>query len=106
MDQPSPAADNPLLQPWNAPFGAPPFDRVRPEHFLPAFEAALAERRAEIAAIVGNPQQPTFANTIAALELAGGLLRRVSGAFFHLAGAQTSDAIERIERDVAPILAR
>jgi peptidyl-dipeptidase Dcp len=106
MDQPSPAADNPLLQPWNAPFGAPPFDRVRPEHFLPAFEAALAERRAEIAAIVGNPQQPTFANTIAALERAGGLLRRVSGAFFHLAGAQTSDAIERIERDVAPILAR
>jgi len=106
MDQPSPATDNPLLETWDAPFGGPSFDRIRPEHFPPAFETALAKRRAEIAAIVADPAQPTFDNTIAALERAGAQLRRVSAAFFHLAGAQTNDEIERIERDVAPVLAR
>ena len=106
MDQPAPALDNPLLQPWNAPFDAPPFDRVSSEHFPPAFDAALAERRAEIAAIVGDPAAPSFDNTIAALERAGGRLRRLSGAFFHLAGAQSNEAIERVEREIAPILAR
>ena len=65
MDQLSPPVDNPLLAPWDAPFGAPPFDRIRPEHFPPAFDAALALRRAEIAAIVADPAAPTFDNTIA-----------------------------------------
>ena len=102
----TPDASNPLLQPWDAPFGAPPFDRLAPEHFPPAFDAALAERRAEIAAIVADPEPPSFANTIVALERSGERLSRISSAFFHLAGAATSDAIERIERDVAPILAR
>jgi peptidyl-dipeptidase Dcp len=106
MDQPSSAADNPLLEPWDTPFGAPPFDRIRPEHFAPAFGAALARRRAEIAAIVADPAAPTFDNTIVALERAGALLRRVSGAFFHLASAETSDQIEGIERDMAPVLSR
>ena len=106
MDRLSPPVDNPLLEPWDAPFGAPPFDRIRPEHFAPAFEASLAARRAEIAAIVSNPAAPTFDNTIVALERAGALLRRVSATFFHLASAETSDAIERIERDIAPVLSR
>jgi peptidyl-dipeptidase Dcp len=99
-------AENPLLQSWAGPFGAPPFDRIRPEHFPPAFDAALALRRAEIAAIAADPAAPTFDNTIAALERSGALLKRVSAAFFHLASAQTSDEIERIERDIAPVLAR
>lgn len=106
MDQLASALDNPLLAPWDAPFGAPPFDRIRPEHFAPAFDAALAQRRAEIAAIVADPAAPAFDNTIVALERSGALLRRVSGAFFHLAGAETNEAIERIERDIAPALAR
>jgi len=106
MDQLISAVDNPLLQSWDTPFGAPPFDRIRPEHFAPAFDAALAERRAEIAAIVADPAAPRFDNTIVALERAGALLRRVSGAFFHLAGAETNDEIERIERDIAPALSR
>jgi peptidyl-dipeptidase Dcp len=106
MDQFSRPADNPLLASWDAPFGAPPFDSVRPEHFPPAFDAALAERRAAIAAIVSERGSPTFDNTIVALERAGALLRRVSAAFFHLASAETSDEIERIERDVAPVLSR
>jgi peptidyl-dipeptidase Dcp len=106
MDQLAPAVDNPLLQPWDAPFGAPPFDRIRPEHFPPAFDAALITRRTETAAIVADPAAPSFDNTILALERAGGLLRRVSAAFFHLASAEASDEIERIERDIAPVLSR
>ena len=91
MDQLSSAVDNPLLEPWDAPFGAPPFDRIRPEHFAPAFEAALAKRRAEIAAIVAETAAPSFDNTIVALERASACFRRVSAAFFHLASAETSD---------------
>jgi peptidyl-dipeptidase Dcp len=106
MDQLSSPTDNPLLQPWDAPFGAPPFDRIRPEHFPPAFETAVAARRAEIAAIVDDANAPTFDNTIAALERSGALLKRVSAAFFHLAGAETNDEIERVEREIAPVLAR
>jgi peptidyl-dipeptidase Dcp len=106
MDQLAPAVDNPLLQTWDAPFGTPPFDRIRPEHFAPAFDAALIKRRTEIAAIISDPAAPTFDNTIVALERAGGLLRRVSAAFFHLASAETSDEIERVERDIAPVLSR
>ena len=106
MDQLSPVIDNPLLESWDTPFGAPPFDRIRPEHYSPAFDAALAKRRAEIAAIVADPAAPTFDNTIVALERAGALLRRVSATFFHLAGAEASDEIERIERDIAPALSR
>jgi len=106
MDQLSPPADNPLLASWDAPFGAPPFDRIRPEHFAPAFDAALASRRAEIGRIVADPAAPSFDNTIVALERAGARLKRVSAAFFHLASAETSDEIERIERDIAPVLSR
>jgi len=61
-------ADNPLLQPWPQPLGLPPFDRIAPGHFAPAFEAAMREHRAEIRAIADNPEPPTFANTIAALD--------------------------------------
>ena len=104
---PRPAdAGNPLLAPWTGPFGAPPFARIRPEHFRPAFDAALIEKRAEIASIVANPEAPTFDNTIVALERAGKTLERVGAAFFALAGADSNDALEEIERDIAPILAR
>ena len=104
---PRPAdAGNPLLEPWTGPFGAPPFARIRPEHFRPAFDAALIEKRAEIASIVANPEAPTFDNTIVALERAGKTLERVGAAFFALAGADSNDALEEIERDIAPILAR
>jgi len=97
---------NPLLEPWTGPFGAPPFERLRPEHFRPAFDAALAQRRAEIASIAGNPEAPTFDNTIAALERSGEALDRVGAAFFSLVGADSNDALRQIEREIAPILAR
>ena len=65
------APDNPLLADWTTPYEAPPFGRIKPEHFRPAFDRAFAEHEAEIAAIAADPAPPTFDNTIAALELRG-----------------------------------
>jgi peptidyl-dipeptidase Dcp len=98
--------DNPLLARWTAPFGAPPLDRVRPEHFPPAYEQALAQHRAEIAAIAGDPTPANFANTVAALERSGALLTRVEMVFSNLALSQTNDALQAIELEMAPRLAQ
>ena len=106
MDSRPAASNNPLLEPWTGPFGAPPFERLRPEHFRPAFDAALAEKRADVDAIAANPEAPTFDNTIGALERSGKALDRVASVFFNLAGADSNDALEQIEREMAPILAR
>ncbi|WP_137178745.1 M3 family metallopeptidase [Roseomonas sp. AR75] len=97
---------NPLLETWTTPFGVPPFDRIRAEHFPPAFEAALAAHRAEIAALGNDPAPASFANTVEALERAGGLLTRVAATFFNLAASQATDALQAVERDWAPRLAR
>lgn len=97
--------NNPLLQPWPGPDGVPPFAAIRPEHFAPAFERAMAEHLAEIDAIVAQSAAPDFDNTVAAIENSGRALDRVSGVFFALAGAHTSDEIMEIERAMAPKLA-
>ena len=89
-----------------AAFGLPPFGAIRPEHFRPAFDRALAAHRAEIDAIAADPAEPSFANTIEALERAAAALDRVSNVFFVLAGADTGDALEAVERDISPLLAR
>jgi peptidyl-dipeptidase Dcp len=99
-------AANPLLQSWATPFELPPFGAILPEHFRPAFDQAIAENRAEVKAIATNPEAPTFANTIEAMELSGASLDRVGNVFFNLTGAHTNDAIEAVEREVAPLLAR
>jgi len=97
---------NPLLAEWTTPFGLPPFDRIRPEHFRPAFAAAFAAHRAEIDAIAGLAEPPTFANTIDALELSGHALSRVGGVFWNLAGAHTNAEIQAIEREISPVAAK
>lgn len=97
---------NPLLRPWTAPFEVPPFPELQPEHYRPAFDAALAEHRREIDAIVAKPDAPTLDNTIGAMELSGQTLRRVSAVFFNLCGTDGNDATEAIEREIAPVLAR
>jgi peptidyl-dipeptidase Dcp len=99
-------AGNPLLTQWTTPFGLPPFESIAPEHFRPAFDTALAEQQAQIAAIAESPEAPTFANTIEALERSGQTLKKVGGVFFNLAGSHTNDAIQAIEREMAPILAK
>jgi len=98
--------DNPLLGEWQGRFGLPPFAAIRPEHFRPAFDRALAAHRAEIDAIAGNPAAPSFDNTIAALERSGRDLSRIDDLFSVLAGADTGDAIEAVERGISPLLAR
>jgi peptidyl-dipeptidase Dcp len=97
---------NPLTADWKGPFGLPDFAAAAPERFRPAFDAALKAHTAEIETIAADPAVPTFDNTIAVLERAGRQLDRVSALFWVLAGADTSDAIEAVERDVAPLLAR
>ncbi len=103
---PAPAGANPLLSDWSGPFGLPPFAAIVPDQFRAAFDRALAANKAETAAIAGNPQPPDFLNTVEALERSGKALDRVSSLFFVLAGADTGDAIEAIEREVSPLLAR
>jgi peptidyl-dipeptidase Dcp len=99
-------AANPLLGSYDAPFGVPPLDRIKPEHFAPAFEQALAEHRADIAAIAGGAGEATFDNTVAELERSGRLLSKVSAVFYVLAGAHTNPEIQAIEREMAPKLSR
>ena len=106
MDDLSAVAENPLLRPWTGPFEAPPFSKVKVAHFRPAFEAALGERRAEIEAIKTNPEPASFENTILAMQRAGKALDRVASVFFHLAGVDTNDDLQAIEREIAPILSR
>lgn len=97
---------NPFLAAeWSTPFEAVPFDRIRPEHYVPAFEAAMASHLEEVAAIAKNPAEPDFANTIAAMERAGRDLDRVAQVFFNMTSANSSDAIRAIQTQMAPRMA-
>ena len=96
---------NPLLGDWKTPFGIPPFDGIGDGDFAPAYEAALAEDRADVDRIAADPAPPTFANTIEALERSGRALDRVGAVFFNLAGAHTNDALEALQRELSPRLA-
>src|ERR1043166_3237138 len=100
------AQDNPLLRPWQTPLETPPFDEIRPEHFLPAFEQAFADHSAEVAAITHDPATPDFANTITALERSGKLLSKVSAVFYDLVSAHSNPAILEIDKQVSPRMAR
>lgn len=96
--------DNPLLSTYETPFQVPPFDKIKNEHFRPAFKAALEQHNQEIDAIVNDSQDPSFENTIVALENAGSLLGNVSRVFFNLNSAHTNDSIQAIAKDMAPVL--
>ncbi|MGB3146628.1 MAG: M3 family metallopeptidase, partial [Paracoccaceae bacterium] len=96
---------NPLLDEFSGPHGLPPYEKIEEAHFAPAFDAALAEARARIAAIADNPAAADFENTITALELAEALLDRVSRVFFNLTGGSSTEGLRALERDLAPRLA-
>jgi peptidyl-dipeptidase Dcp len=96
------ATDNPFFETWTTPFGVPPFARIKAEHFMPAYERAFAEHEAEIAAILGQRQPPSFDNTIVALENAGRALQRVDDVFSHLVGTDSNDELLAIEREMSP----
>ncbi len=96
--------ENPLLTESKLPYGAPQFDKIRNEHYLPAFEQGIKEAKEEIDAIAGNPEEPDFANTVEAMEYAGRTLDRVSGIFFNLLEADTNDEMQEIAEKVSPML--
>ncbi|SFS69831.1 M3 family metallopeptidase [Sphingobacterium wenxiniae] len=96
-------SDNPLLAAYDTPFEVPPFDKIKNEHFRPAFEEALKQHNQEIDSIVNNSAEPTFDNTIVALENAGSLLGNVSRVFGNLNSANTNDSIQAIDKDLAPV---
>ncbi|MGJ8615704.1 MAG: M3 family metallopeptidase [Sulfitobacter sp.] len=96
---------NPLLQDWDTPFGVAPFNAISDDDFAPALAAALASHKAEIETIAGNPDAPSFANTVEALEAAGGDLDKVLGVFFSVAGADSNPAREELQRAFSPKLA-
>ena len=101
-----PTTDNPLLAAWTTPFELPPFDLIRPEHFAPAFERAMVDHLAEIAAITADPAPPSFANTIEAMERAGSLLDRVAGVFGNLVVSLGGDALQAVDTLMSPKLAQ
>ncbi|HCL65952.1 MAG TPA: peptidase M3 [Rhizobium sp.] len=100
------ASFNTALVDWNGIHGLPRFEAVADSDFAPAFEVALAEHDAEIGAIAANPEPPTFANTITALETAGDSLSRISALFWNRAGAHSNDTIQALEREIAPKMSR
>lgn len=96
---------NPLLQTWQTPFGMPPFESIQASHFEEAFDKALLQHQAEIAAISNNSEPPTFENTLIALEDSGDLLNQTSNVFFNLSASHSSPDIQSLERNLAPKLA-
>ncbi|MGM9838431.1 MAG: M3 family metallopeptidase [Paludibacteraceae bacterium] len=96
--------DNPLLTEQNTPYGVPAFDKVKPEHYIPAFKEAIAQNKAEIQAIIANLDEPTFVNTIVALDRSGMLLDKVSGVFFNVLEADGNDEMNQIAEEVTPML--
>ena len=97
---------NPFFEAWTTAFGAPPFDRIRPEHFREDLERGMAEQIAEIDAIAADPAPPSFANTIEALERSGALLQRVNNVFGNLVASLGSTELETIDLEFAPRLAQ
>ncbi|MEZ0610807.1 M3 family metallopeptidase [Fibrella sp. WM1] len=101
-----PPAGNPFFSAYTTPFGVPPFDQIKPEHFEPAIDEGIKQQTAEIATITQQKSAPTFANTVEALEASGDLLRRVNTVLGNLNGANTNDQLQKIAQTVAPKLAK
>ena len=98
------AANNPFFEAYNTLYQTPPFNKIKTEHFEPAFREGIKQHDSEIEAIINNPEPATFANTIEAMERSGDLLSRVSGVFFCLLSAESNDEMQRISRDISPKL--
>lgn len=96
--------ENPLLTESPLPYGAPQFDKIRTEHYLPAFKEGIAEAKADIDAITSNPDAPTFANTIEALEFAGEKLGDVSSIFYNLLEAESSPEMQAVAEQISPMM--
>ena len=98
--------ENPFFTTWTTPFGVPPFDEIKEEHFIPAIEEGIKQHQAEIDAIVAGTEEPTFASTILALDKSGQLLDKVQGVFGPMNSANTSDSLQAIARKISPMMTR
>jgi peptidyl-dipeptidase Dcp len=99
-------AGNPFMAEWDTPYGVPPFADIKDEHYMPAVKKGILEMRAEIAAIVENPDAPTFDNTILAMEKAGKLVNDVANTFFNITGTELNDALQALQTEISPMLSR
>ena len=104
--QPEVEKPNPFLSEYTTPFQVPPFDQIKNEHYLPAFEAGMKEQLAEVEAIVNNAETPTFENTILPYDKSGQTLNRVSNVFFNLNECLTNDEMVAIAEQVLPLLSK
>jgi len=95
---------NPLLIEWKTPFQTPPFEKIKNEHYLPAFKTAIENAKSEINSIVENREKATFENTVVALELSGKQVTRIANVFFNLENAETNDTLQAIAQEVSPLL--
>ena len=95
---------NPLIEGWNTPYGIPDFGAVKEEHYIPAFEAGIAQQQAEIEAIIANTEEPTFANVVEAYEKSGAILDRVTGVLFNLSETDATPSLQAIVEKVLPQL--
>jgi len=100
------ASENPLLGTWKTPFGVPPFDDIKAEHYEPAFKEAIARHKKEIAAVTDNDEAPTFENTVEAMERAGVLLGRVASVFSAMRSSMTNDELAEIAMKMSPLLSK
>ena len=97
---------NPFRKEWDTPYGVPPFGEIEDGHYLPAIKKGILERRADIDAIINNPEAPTFANTIVALELAGDELTRVARTFFNIVGTELNDELQAIQGPISGMMSK
>lgn len=95
--------DNPFFSDFNTPYNVPPFDKIKVEHYLPAFKEGISRQQKEIEAIVSNPEAPSFANTLEALDKSGALLNTVDSVFNVLKAVDTNDQVEEVAKEVSPL---
>ena len=96
--------DNPFFETYRNKYGAPPFDKIKNEHYMPAFKEGIKQHQAEINAIADSKDAPTFDNTIAAMDFSGELLKKVSAVFFNLYSNNTNEAMDKIANEISPVL--
>jgi peptidyl-dipeptidase Dcp len=99
-------SDNPFFVEYDTPFGVPPFDKIKTEHYLPAYKKGIEEKDAEIKAIAENKEEPTFENTVVALDNSGDLLRKVDGVFSNLNSSMTNEEMQKIAEETTPMISK
>lgn len=102
----SKTTQNPFFAEWKTPFETPPFDKIKEDHYMPAFEEGMKQHQQEIEAIVSSTETPTFENTVVALDNSGALLTKVANVFFNMTSANTNDSLQSIAKKIAPMLSK